>query len=406
MKLPLLTLVLSASALHAQTCTPNGTQEAATETLALQQKLLQAPIADMDTEVPAALQPILHDFKQSLSNAADLHIRCLDASLTDPAQIQSALASALHANRPPPGKPGAAPAPNSGSVRNVYGADLSVTVKPVPAQPGLVSIQLTYDVQCGTDSILLIYRRAASGWRRELDLSSPDLKTVADARGDFFLFTLVPGGSSYPYLLAVAYGSPWCSSRWSGFHLDLVAPATAGQPEAFLSHLDDGYVRGDVEPKLRSTPDGFDLRLEVGSHDESALVRPGIFRFRTISGTLERIQPIAPNARGFVDAWLQLPWEQAAAWADQPTPALRSVHSRFSAKGDAAGPSLDFGPTRACSSAPQVFQVEIDLAEGSKLDRASTLYARVRQNPNSFTMLSISATPDPACAGPDLMKKH
>jgi len=55
--------------------------------------------------------------------------------------------------------------------------------------------------------------------------------------------------------------------------------------------------------------------------------------------------------------------------------------------------------------------VEIDLAEfvdkGNKTTETelAPIFAQVRQNTNSFTMLSIADKPDPTCTGPDLMKK-
>jgi len=39
-----------------------------------------------------------------------------------------------------------------------------------------------------------------------------------------------------------------------------------------------------------------------------------------------------------------------------------------------------------------------------KVEQHEVLYARVRQGPNSFIMLSIISKPDPTCTGPDLMK--
>jgi hypothetical protein len=86
---------------------------------------------------------------------------------------------------------------------------------------------------------------------------------------------------------------------------------------------------------------------------------------------------------------------------------LHQVFDRFdySLHKDGAGvPSLIFGPVRACTSSSDDFQVELDL-ENATTQQIPPIYAQVRQNPNSFTMLDITDKPDPGCIGPDLMHK-
>jgi hypothetical protein len=43
--------------------------------------------------------------------------------------------------------------------------------------------------------------------------------------------------------------------------------------------------------------------------------------------------------------------------------------------------------------------------EDSKAADLPSLFAQVRQNPNSFTLLSITDEPDFTCTGPDVMKR-
>jgi hypothetical protein len=358
----------------------------------------------MDTDVPPALRPTLRSFKQALIDTVDTTLLCTNPN---PSVIQSQLSGMLHANQPvKPFVPEKGPPWPETEVGD-YGGNLTISVKPIPAQPNLSSIQIGFALECGDDNILLLYRRTSTGWRQELTFDNPDISSVGDAIGDFFEFALVPAGPSKPYLVATAHGNPWCTSRMSAFHIDLLSPAQNGQPQTRVDHLDEYYSRGDFTPTLRTTHDGFTLRAAVDSHDfDNLFTRTAIFRFNTLSGRLERIQPIASSARDFVDAWLGLPWDQAAQWSGSPDPALHRVLDRFnySIQRDKGIPNLEFGPTRVCASRPNEFQIEMEISEGPKLEIESKLYARVQQNPNSFTMLSITPQPDPTCKGPNLMK--
>jgi hypothetical protein len=365
----------------------------------------------MSTDVPEPLRPIVHNFKQALIATVDATLLCNDPAATEAASIQSSLISRLHANLP--AKP-FVPQPRTEkwpeSEKGTYGTDLTITVKSVPEQPGLISIQIAYGIECGDDNILLLYRHTPGKWQRELLWQNPDLNTIGDAFGDFFLFSVVPSNSTHPYLIAVAHGQPWCTSNMSGIRVDLLAPSGLGKPQQHLSHVEEIYFRPDA-PRLQPTLDGLEIRATVYAEDTERIMRSGVYRFRTTAGTLERVQPIANNARDFVDEWLQIPWSEAAEWSAPPLSALKSIHDRFDYKlrpatnGSGGAPTIEaYGPVRACTSADRGFQVEIDLSDASPTAPASKLYAIVSQSPTAFTMLSINSQPDPACHGPDIMK--
>ena len=384
---------------EAQDCAADAAQKAADAALSLQATLLASTVPSMDTDVPEQLRSTLHNFKQALIYTAEETMRCSTPSAADASQIQASLASLLHANLPQKPSTDVPEVDNHPGVdRGTYGTDLNVGVKVVPNRPDLISIQLRYGIECGDDNLLLLYSRVGGGWRSEVIWQNPDLKSISDAFGDFFLFSLVPSDPTQPYLLAVAHGEPWCTSNMSGIKIDLVAPAASGKPQQHLAHRDELYFRPDV-PHLKLTSKGFELRATVYSRDMDRIMRPGVFRYRTTSGAIERIQPIANNARDFVDEWLQIPWTEAARWSAQPPASLEAAHDRFDYKlhtnggGDSIG---SYGPVRACTSAKGLFQIEIDLDSDSKL------YAKLRQSPTAFTMVSISPQLDRSCIGPDI----
>ena len=58
----------------------------------------------------------------------------------------------------------------------------------------------------------------------------PKLEYGEERFGDFFLSAIVSepctpiGTPKFKMVLVVAHGTPWCTSRFSGFHIDLLSP--------------------------------------------------------------------------------------------------------------------------------------------------------------------------------------
>ncbi len=401
MRLILFALLLTMSA-AAQTCTPHATQQAAAQTLTLQAKLLAAQSPQMETDVPAAIKPLLHDYKQALLRTVDTAVLC---NKSDPAQIQSGLVALLHANipaRPFVPKPASKQndeAPETGD----YGGDLTIDVKAVASQNDLYSVQVTFDVECGNDSMLLLYRRESQGYRRVLAWFNPDLNSVGDALGDMFYFAPVPAPET---AFVIVSGTPWCTSILSRFKADLVALATPSNPQYLLDHMTRDYRRDETTFKVR--PEGFELRSLINSVDADLVQRPGILRYSTATGHFVQ-QPVAPNAQAFVDMWLGSEWAAVKDWSD---PASKSHHQKLHEDMTSNGADLiRFGPTLACGG--NHYQLELQMqadhttANLQIIDLPSK-YAQVQTNAASFTLLDITDKPDGSCKGPDLMqpRKH
>jgi hypothetical protein len=372
--------------------------------LGIQYKLLAHKIVanDIEEEAPPEVGQDVVMLRKTLNVATQAFFRCEVGDDSQPASLQSKLEAFLHADQ----------TKRADNSPEVYGANLAVHIEPAKGLPDSLFVVLTFGIECGDDNLLFLYTKEDGRWHQRLHWYSDKYTAPSDAFGDFFLYTVAPGPNNQS-LIAIAHGTPWCSSRMSAFHIDLFRPSDDSAPLKPMAHLDDYYSRFDVEPRLKAESDGFEIRLQSDSLDEATLVRPGIYRYRTTEGQLRRIQPIALNAREFVDAWLQAPWTDSSEWALDPTPSLHATRDRFdySLQSNKNSFVVDYGPTRTCTSGSNHFQVEIDLSDFIQVNNKTeekdlpTLYAQVRQNPNSFTMLSITDKPDPTCTGPDLMKK-
>ncbi len=285
----------------------------------------------------------------------------------------------------------------------MLGASLKLTARHPDGIANLIAVEVRLDIACGYDTVLLVYERSASKWRRVLRWQRGRYDTPGDAFGDFFTYAVLPSsGRTGAWRMVVAHGRPWCTSCFSAFDIDLLQPIYDGTEQRTIWHYEEGYSRFDSDPSIQAKRDGFELRLPVVPIDFNFYTRPGVFRFRVEGDRVERVQPVATNGRGFVDAWLKIDWKDAKKWSDAAGLVdLKTVHEKFAARYTDTKDSTTFtyGPVLACSD-KQHFQVEIDA------DTGKATYYQIRQEQYGFTMLSASATPDARCGGHNLMAKQ
>lgn len=406
MRLPVavcaLFLLAAATPARAQDCSQAHLERLAAHVTASQQKLLTAVVQATDEGVPPAAQLEIPVLKDSLAMTVDLYVKCLEDAQPNLSKIQNDLAGLLGANTSGQ-RPGAVyPALTD----NVYGAELKLTASNLGDRSNLIVIKASFDVECGVDTLLLLYEQSGGRWARALRWQSGPYDVVSGAFGDYVNYVLVPQGSQGGWVLAAVHGDPWCSSVWSGFGLDVIEPARDAAPQRSLFHLHSGYNRrGDFGlPTMKPTADGFELRVISDSIDTGS-ARSEIFRYRVSGDEVRRIQPVAVNGRDFVDEWLQRDWSEARDWTAAPHIAdLEKQHAQILADHDDISHPVEmtYGPVRACSDDPHRFQVELDREE----DGGPPIYFAISEGQNSFTMLSASPAPDPHCTGADLMPRR
>jgi hypothetical protein len=263
------------------------------------------------------------------------------------------------------------------------------------------AIEVRFGIECGVDTVMLMYEPDSEGWHQALRWQSAEYSEVSGAFGDFFQYAVIPGKDSSPWRIAVAHGHPWCTSRWSGFDLDLLEPATNPASPRVVWHKSAGYVR-ESGPRMTAKEDGFELRLDVGTIESDAMVRKGIFRYRVVGNSVERLQPIAVNGRDFVDGWLQASWKEAKKWGvTERLPEFEKVHEDFAR--DRASKewkiAYSYGPVRACTAKGR-YEVAIDADPGGQM------FFEIQQGRNSFTLVNFARASDKQCQGPDIMPKQ
>jgi len=401
-------------------CTPSTLSQAAVRVLALEKELKQMDVGEEDDDVPPAVADKIIQLKDILSLASDAALTCAKPTV-DTTELQGSLARALHANAPEP--------PENTSISKEdhrydeilgsFGHNLRVQVTRPPSVSGIIQIQYSTNINCGQDSILFVYELHDRTWMQKLRWQSQPLKSIADAFGDFFLFTILPGFSTTEnkdtkWRVVVAHGTPWCWSRMSNFKIDLLSPGPDPASPHVLWHTEREYSRGDFVPHMKSSGNTFELRLNADCMDfdsANCFERRVIYRYSVDSNdSVHRVGPMGINARGFVAEWLTAPWSESRNLSvAQSADTLQKVHEQFD---QPVKPSDDqfvtngFGPVRSCAS-PGIFQVQINSTlekivpgkPGGDSEPLPSHYFLVREGKDGYVMFSAPTKPDPVCSG-------
>jgi hypothetical protein len=382
-------------------CSPQSQRHAAVEAAQLRKQLLAIKVEFMSYDMPAPAPVLLERFKIALMKSAEGALACHGTSV-QPSVIQSELAGLLHAN------PSAAPDRYSEGpgmekpTGNIFASDLHIHVFRASSSPRIFAVQFTFGITCGDDNVLLLFQADNTRWKEAVRWRVKGLDRINDAFGDFFVSSILPGASAGKWRLITAHGKPWCTSNWSAFNIDVLAPTDDPNKPRLVSHREEMYLRY-VQPKFVSSGNTVSFRTDRNTIETEELSRTAIFRYQLVGDNLQRIQPIATNGRYFVDEWLQIPWSDAVLFSDPSTLSkLKAAHDIYAARyNDIKNTtSYEYGPVLACRDSRKRFQVQI------AVDDHPTYYS-ILENGEGYTMLSANSTqPDPACNGSDLMKKH
>ena len=360
-----------------------------------------------DTGVPVATQNLIRGFKDSLAATADAFMDCERGGAGDAKGIETRLADLLGAGAEDSvRKPAGELVVTDQGRDKIYGANLQIAARAEEHEPPLIGFKIGFDIPCGMDEMLLIYQSSGNGWRRMIRWQSDPYSQISGAFGDFFEYAVFGERRGDDWRVAVAHGKPWCSSSSSGFDLDVLRPATgaiASQQTVF--HKEAAYWR-DMDSTMRGEPDGFELRLNVTSLSSRSDRKVAIYHYRLHQGRLHRYQPVAENARDFLDEWIQADWNEAAEWtARNSLGSLGKEHEiiadMMNAREESSRPELSYGAVQACSGKQKMVQVELNGAPTGWFK-----YFQIEQGKDSFTLVSGSNAPDPKCTGPDLMGDH
>ncbi|MBS0409275.1 MAG: hypothetical protein JSR86_05125 [Proteobacteria bacterium] len=366
-------LVLAAGGADAA-CSKPAIATAAAQARSAREALLSQPIGDgMVTDVAPPTRLAIAAMKQRLAALTDAYEACA-AGDQAPAEAEAALAGLL-----------GAPAEDSSGR---YGGAVTFHAHRWPG--GLMGVVADLQIECGSDSSLMLYRRDPDAWRPVLRWQAPPYAKVSGAFGAFDYEVSGPDAGGRWFVAAKSV-MPWCSSTWSQIRYAIVRPGpTATSPRVLLSRADPIWWGGDDEGTLAVTPMTVDLRFHAESIDSDVHNRLWIRRFAVEGDAVRRVPPLAATPRDFADEWIVSPWLEASQWTAPAARArlaathraLRKIHF------------LTFDAVRRCGTTNR-YQV--------RLLNADTPYVLTIAAGETLRLLDVTGRPDPACGGPNLL---
>lgn len=359
--------------------------------------LLELPIGNgLETEVSPRAQEAIAVMKNCLAAFIGAYMSCAPLE-PDVANVQADLSALGHAYRMREGF-----ISNSELPRDFgkYGFELWFDAKPVP-ESRLFAITATFDIECASDTMLLVYAPKGGSWEQVLRWESKPYKQVSGAFWAFDYGILPPDESGHWYAVA-AHISPWCSSTWSSIHYFVLRPGAIGQQPLVLFSGSDSIWWGNEDfGTLVVNKADFDLRFHAESIDADIHNRVWIRHFAVSGDVVKRVAPVAMSARDFVDEWIVSPWSEASAWsATGAATLLKEYHDSLSRLQHSAEGSFKFESIRGCSDAPNHRQVELS-GGGSQY----THFFFHVMGASNYVMSGIAEKPDTHCDGPNELER-
>jgi hypothetical protein len=354
------------------------------------QHLLALPIGNgLESDVSAEAQEEIASMKASLEDFIASSMRCAGPN-PNPAEIQKGLSTKTQAFALENRAYGVNELPEEA---NNYGFQLMFDVRRGPDHSGLIGITSTFQIECGMDSVLVLFAPENNSWKEVVQWTSKPYKTVAGAFWSFDYQVSPPDESGHWFVVTKSI-DPWCSSTWSMIRYSVLRPVPGSlTPDRIFSGSDFMWWGNDDYGSLSVESQKFDLKFHSASIDGGVHNRVWVRDFSVIGNTVHRIPPLAVSPRDFVDEWVVSPWKVAAHWSGPK--ALERLHTAHDLR---LKPLAEFDSVRKCSDRPDHYQVAVQIGNGDQLQ-----YFQVTGDQENYKMEAVDKLPAPACNGPDLL---
>jgi hypothetical protein len=361
--------------------------------------LLQLPIGDgLQADVSPAAQQKIAAMKTAIGSFISAYVLCVPAQ-PDAGKINQDLSALGHAYEMPTGiTPIEKIPPDFGK----YGFELWFKTR-VFENPPLLGIVAGFSIECGGDTVLLLFAPNGGSWKEVLRWQKEPYATVAGGTMAFDYGVSPPDDYGHWFLITHDI-APWCSSTWSEIRYSVLrSAANPIRPKTLFSADDPMWWGNEDYGSLTVEKEGFDLRFHSASIDGGVHDRVRIRHFSVVGDAVYRTQPVADSPRDFVDEWIVSPWQEAAEWSSHPALSeLGKSHAEWSKRKESKHKLLEYYSMRRCSNGPDHYQVEMGLETGPKFGASRSFYFQV-QGGAVYTMLRVSEKPDTTCSGPNLL---
>lgn len=370
----------------------------ATRVQSVRKQLLNLPIGDGPGVSPAAQQEIV-SMKSALAALIDAYMGCV-SSQPDGTKVRNELSALTNAFELPQGQ--VLTAEQIPAEFGKFGFKLWFDVRAIQ-NPRLIGITANFSIECGGDTVLLVFAPKADTWEEVLRWQKQPYPEV-DGGTMAFGYEISPPDNSGGWFLVEHDIAPWCSSTWSSIRYSVLKPTSEPlQPKVLFSGDDYMWWGSEDYGRLTVDKNAFDLRFHSSSIDAGVHNRVWIRHFSVIGDEVKRTQPVAVSPRDFVDEWIVSPWEQAAQWSSKAVEAdLRRLHELVRAINEDS--LLEYTSVHRCSKPAGHYQVEVGEYIPPDYRHSRSFYFQVTAN-DTYFMTKASRTPDPRCKGRNILEE-
>ncbi|HEV8432831.1 MAG TPA: hypothetical protein VGR95_05410 [Thermoanaerobaculia bacterium] len=244
------------------------------------QSLRAVQVGEDDTIVPPAARTLLRTAKDELREAAVASLR------NQPADATAAAASLREVLRPE-----VAETPYGGLTTEVT------------THGDAIALLASFDIPCGNDAALFLFRHDGRAWKLVLDRERNDYDTIAGAAGSLAFAVSSPDAKGSLLVISIDI-NPWCTSAWQTIRWR-VDRADRDHSSLVTQQRDTIYL-GDDDLEIAVRPHGFSLEYSTHSADLGRLSYKRLLHYAVDSENhLMRIEPTARTAVDAVDEWLR-----------------------------------------------------------------------------------------------------
>lgn len=288
-----------------------------------------------------------------------------------------------------------------------YGEILGIRIEKPAGLSDILVVTTTLAVMCGDDTSLYVFRRVAERWQLVGAQEANNYDDVAGALGTF-QYVVSPPNAAGQSLLVTTNVNPWCSSNWQSLRYSVFRLQEDGlMSEPALQGSQTIYLGNEGSGTIRMQPEGFRVDFEGGQLlDPGILIRKHVVAYRVTKNRVERVPPFAREPEGFLDEWLDLPWNEAIRWVNPAaTDRLQAWHKRLRPAQSAAClqffTNFVFDPP-ACKTAPSRWSVGIEFnppTEGESLPSGipTHLYVTVSIRHGAYFLVDASNSAPAKC---------
>ena len=339
---------------------------------------------DEAARVPDEARALLSALKAQIRELAGRELR--SAPYASPERLQANLLRALSEE---------GVAVGDESATSLYGDIAAIQVLRPAGHDGLLAVEVTLGIPCGSDSSLYLFERRETSWRLAFSLESNGYEEINGALG-WFDFGISPPAGDGSFFVVAADVNPWCTSNWQ--RLRWRAYRLGGdplRPQPFFEGEDTIYLESGFE--LTAAEDGFRLIFPGRQDLDAGLLIRDIVQSFQVSGTqVKRVPPLANEPRGFLDAWISLPWSDARRWTSSRVTAAEIWHSRLQERLPGLFPS--FESFEVCGKSGSRWQIGLEIdPDPARNPLPLHLFFTVSQGKDDFQVERIDVQPLEGC---------